>query len=295
MQKTAHKRKKTSAKKPSTHRKKNKKNKRFWKKRHLLLVFLLIGLFSIGFYYRTILGYYYSSYFRIKKEHSVLKNTPYETMRMERIISEHHDKVFGIDISHYQRKEDIEWDSMTIAGGAISIDFVVLRATMGNASTDKHFADFWMKAQKHGKIRGAYHFYRADEDPAQQAKNFIATVHLEADDLPPVLDIEKIPRRRSKEQLIADLKKWCNIIENHYGKKPIIYTYYYYYKDFLRGEFEGYPLWLANYNNVLQPSPTDHWDLWQFSEKGIVYGINTKVDLNVFNGSLQELKKFSNK
>ena len=82
-------------------------------------------------------------------------------------------------------------------------------------------------------------------------------------------------------------------MEDTYGEKPIIYTYYHYYKDYLRGEFDDYPLWLANYNDVLVPSEEDSWKMWQFTEKGIVKGINVKVDLNIYNGnswSFSELK-----
>jgi lysozyme len=59
-------------------------------------------------------------------------------------------------------------------------------------------------------------------------------------------------------------------MEDTYGEKPIIYTYYHYYKDYLKGEFDDYPLWLANYNDVPTPSPDDEWQFWQFSENGIV-------------------------
>lgn len=76
------------------------------------------------------------------------------------------------------------------------------------------------------------------------------------------------------------------MVEDHYGTKPIIYTYYHYYKDYLRQDFQDYPIWLANYNDVATPSEEDAWSFWQFSENGIVHGINTKVDLNVYNGGI---------
>jgi lysozyme len=231
-------------------------------------------------------------YFK-KSEHKTLVNSETETHRIHKIIEKYSDKTFGMDISHYQQKEDIEWDSLSIFNGAVSIDFVILRATMGNRSTDKHFDEFWKLAKKNGKIRGAYHFYRADEDPELQAKNFLKNVKLEIGDLPPVLDIEKIPRRKTKENLIKDLKIWCKTVEEKYGVKPIIYTYYDYYKNYLKGNFEDYSLWIANYNDVPEPSPNDDWKFWQFTENGIVYGINTKVDLNIFNGNLRDLKNLT--
>ncbi len=261
-------------------------------RREVLLLILIAALIGTGFYLKQTLTFYYAMYFN-KFEHKSLSNTEAEEQRINRIITGYNDKTFGIDMSHYQRKEDIAWDSLSIANRSIPIEFVILRATMGNRSADKHFDEFWQLAKKHKLIRGAYHFYRADEDPVRQANNFLENVKLEEGDLPPVLDIEKIPRRKSNAKLIEDLKVWCRIIEEAYGVKPIIYTYYHYHKDFLQGEFDDYPLWLANYNDVPQPTPTGNWDMWQFTENGIVYGINTKVDVNVYNGSLWSLKRLT--
>lgn len=283
---------KRSTSKKRTRKLHQKRKKNYLLKRYILLGILALALLFTGFYLKNKISFYYAMYFK-KFEHKTLKNSVSETARINRIIEQYNDKTFGIDISHYQRKEDISWDSLSIANGAIPIDFVVLRATMGNRSADKHFDEFWELAKKNNKIRGAYHFYRADEDPVLQANNFLENVKLESGDLPPVLDIEKIPKLKTKENLVEDLKIWCKIIEESCGKKPIIYTYYYYYKDYLKGEFEGYPIWLANYNDVPAPSPDDNWDLWQFTENGIVHGINTKVDIDIYNGSLWSLKRLT--
>jgi lysozyme len=51
--------------------------------------------------------------------------------------------------------------------------------------------------------------------------------------------------------------------------------------------------WLANYNDVPSPSPDDRWDFWQFTENGIVHGINTKVDLDIYNGNSWSLKRLT--
>ncbi len=268
------------------------RRKKFRFKRWMLLLILAVALLGTGFYLKQKVGFYYAMYFKSKARHK-LSNTLAEQNRINKIIADNAEKAFGMDISHYQRREDIQWDSLHIANGAIPMSFVILRATMGNRNADKHFGEFWELSKKHQLIRGAYHFYRADEDPVLQANNFLANVQLESGDLPPVLDIEKIPRRKSKEKLIADLKIWCRIVEDKYGEKPIIYTYYHYYKDYLRGEFPNYPLWLANYNEVPQPSPTDPWVMWQFTENGIVAGIDSKVDLNVFNGNLWSLQRLT--
>ncbi|MGZ5273008.1 MAG: glycoside hydrolase family 25 protein [Kaistella sp.] len=269
-----------------------KRRRHFLLRREILLLILAFALLGTGFYLKQKIAFYYAMYFD-KFEHKKLSNSEFEEERINRIIGEYADKTFGIDMSHYQRTEDIKWDSLSVGNRAIPIEFVVLRATMGNRSADRNFDEFWELAKKHKLVRGAYHFYRADEDPVRQANNFLENVKLEEGDLPPILDIEKIPRRKSNEKLIEDLKIWCRIVEERYGEKPIIYSYYHYHKDFLKGEFDDYPLWLANYNDVLVPSPDDPWRIWQFTEKGIVYGINTKVDVNVYNGSLWSLKRLT--
>lgn len=288
MQKKNKKRRKSPYKKKAT-----RKGKSSFRKRSIFILCIGFLVLCIGFYFRHSLRFYYKMYFSPTISNVSLSNSKYETARIQKIVEEYKDKTFGIDISHYQRKEDIHWEELSIANGAVSIDFVVLRATMGNRSKDQHFHYFWKQAKKHNKIRGAYHFYRANEDPVLQARNFLATVKLESGDLPPVLDIEKVPTNKTKEELVRDLKIWCSMVEKKYGKKPIIYTYYHYYKDYLRGDFSGYVLWLANYNDVLQPSLQDNWDFWQFTEKGIVNGIQTKVDVDIYNGSLSELKKLT--
>ena len=266
-----------------------KRRKNYFLRRYILLGILLLVLMGTGFYLKNKVAFYYAMYFK-KFEQRHLSNSEFETQRINKIIEKYNGKTFGIDLSHYQRKEDIKWDSLSVANGALPIEFVVLRATMGNKNADKNFNHFWEISKENNLIRGAYHFYRADEDPVFQANNFLENVKLESGDLPPILDIEKIPRRKTKEKLIEDLQTWCKIIEEKYGEKPIIYTYYHYYKDYLKGEFDDYPLWLANYNDVPQPSPDDDWDFWQFTENGIVHGVNTKVDINIYNGSLWSLK-----
>ena len=61
-----------------------------------------------------------------------------------------------------------------------------------------------------------------------------------------------------------------------------------------------YPLWLAQYPNQYVPGMEPSlprgwfkWTFWQYSEKGRINGINAGVELNLFNGALEELYKFA--
>jgi len=74
------------------------------------------------------------------------------------------------------------------------------------------------------------------------------------------------------------------MVEAHYGVKPIIYTYVNFYSNYLDGEFDDYPLWVAHYLEKDRPRITRPWLFWQHNERGRVNGILNPVDFNVFNG-----------
>lgn len=258
----------------------------------ILLIIMITALVGIGFYMKDAVAFYYAMHFKSKQFH-LLQNSKNEEKRINKIVSLYSDKTFGIDISHYQRKEDVNWDKLNIANGSIDIKFVLLRATMGKDGKDNHFDEYWKNAKQKNLVRGAYHFYRPKEDPILQANWFLKNVQLQDGDLLPVLDIEKLPSNKNMDQFRNDLKTWLTIVEKAYGKKPILYTYYYFYRDYLKDDFGDYPLWLANYNDVNVPSEDADWKFWQFTEKGIVSGINVKVDVNIFNGNMWQLDKFT--
>ena len=85
------------------------------------------------------------------------------------------------------------------------------------------------------------------------------------------------------------LRRWLQAIENHYKVKPIIYTGEKYYDDFLKEEFSDYLFWIANYN-FYREEIQDDWLFWQFTERAAVPGIEGNVDVNIYNGDLQQLQ-----
>ena len=145
-------------------------------------------------------------------------------------------------------------------------------------------------------------------DAKKQADYFIDYVKTLNDDgeLPPVLDLET-PDGQRKEKIIPAAKIWLDRVEAVFGKKPIIYSGQFFLQDFFSEVGGGppawakdYPLWLAQYPNQYVPGMQPFlprgwfkWTFWQYSEKGRVNGINANVDLDVFNGSLEDLYKFA--
>lgn len=209
----------------------------------------------------------------------------------ERVFSNYKSKVFGLDISHYQGR--IDWKQVKQFNNGVAVSFVFIRAAIGKDEEDQRFAVNWKNAKKRGIIRGAYHYYRPDENSIEQADNFISIVKLEKGDLPPVLDIEAVSSIQTVKSLKIGLKKWLKKVEKHFKIKPIIYTGDSYYKDFLNDTaFRKYTFWIANYNKIKQPKHRK-WKIWQFSKTGRIKGIDHDVDFNVFRGSLKELQKMT--
>lgn len=194
--------------------------------------------------------------------------------------------IHGIDVSKYQ--QIISWESVKeMKVKNVQLGFAFIKATEGIENTDPQFKRNWKKSKQAGVIRGAYHFFLATKDGRAQAENFISEVDLEKGDLPPVVDIEQT-YGVSTAILKKELKEWLDVVENHYGVKPIIYTGVDFYSRNLGKEFNSYPLWAAHYYQYTTPRIDRNWDFWQHSEEGRVNGILSKVDFNVFNGdSLQ--------
>lgn len=199
--------------------------------------------------------------------------------------------VHGIDISHYQG--NIDWAQLAMnQTGEYPIRFVFMKATEGGDLSDTTFLYNFERARQHEFIRGAYHFYVPKTDPLKQAEFFIRTVQLKTGDLPPVLDVE-VTGKKTKEELQEGVKTWLQTVESHYGVKPIIYASYKFKMKYLNDSlFNTYPYWIAHYY-VDSVRYEGKWDFWQHSDVGRVPGIKEGVDLNVFNGSLEELQRLT--
>ncbi|WP_345088989.1 GH25 family lysozyme [Flavobacterium chungnamense] len=264
-------------------RKRAIKKKQIFFSLKFIIISLLIILFSFGIYhYRNAILYYFSF-----KTDKVLKEDKVAQARIYQILKAHKELSFGFDVSQYQG--EIDWEQIDSVENKFPLHFVLIRATAGNNKEDSEFDDNWKAAKKHHFIRGAYHYYRPNENSIEQAENFIKTVTLQKGDLPPVLDIEQLPKEQSIDSLKVGLKRWLKKIDAHYKIKPIIYTGEKYYEDFLKEEFKGYTFWVANYNFFVENIKED-WLFWQFTEKAVIKGINEKVDLNIYNGTPKMLE-----
>lgn len=201
--------------------------------------------------------------------------------------------VQGIDVSHYQG--DINWELLSGQG----IDFAFIKATEGSGLVDEQFKDNWENAGKTKMYVGAYHFFSFDSDAKTQAQLYIDTVGELSGKLPPAADVEYYGDKRmhppDTDQVVSQLSEFLNILEQHYGVKPIIYTTYPVYKSYIKGRFEDYPLWIRN---VYYPPDVDmkgKWWFWQYSDTAVLDGYSGKeksIDRNVWRGTSEELEEW---
>ncbi|HMK06842.1 MAG TPA: glycoside hydrolase family 25 protein [Flavobacterium sp.] len=237
------------------------------------------------YHYRVGLTYYFG--LNVKRTVETAESKHLSDVRNFQLLNKYRDKVVGFDVSEYQGK--IKWEKVGLIEKTFPIGFVFIRATVGSDKIDLRFKDNWISSKKKKIIRGAYHYYRPNENSREQAENFIKTVKLEKGDMPPVLDIERLPENQSLDSLKAGLKRWLEIVDAHYKVKPIIYTGEKYYNEFLKDEFSEYTFWIANYN-FFEENIKDEWLFWQFTQKASIPGLHCIVDLNIYNGTPKMLQ-----
>ena len=197
-------------------------------------------------------------------------------------------KTCGIDVSHYQG--EIDWEK--VAGE--DIGFVFIKASEGTDLADTLFKRHWEGAGEAGILRGAYHFFRPGRDAEAQARQFLAvTEGLEAE-LPPVLDVE-VRDKQSAAVVRAGVREWMEVVEEAVGRKPILYTMPKFADSYLGEDLGGYPLWVVDLRSGMprMPKAWDGWVFRQYSHTGRLKGIKGDVDLDCFNGDLEELLRFS--
>jgi lysozyme len=197
--------------------------------------------------------------------------------------------VIGVDVSHHQGT--IDWPTLAADG----IAFAYIKATEGGNFRDGNFALNWSGAARIGLPRGAYHFFTLCKSGADQARNFIATVPLDAQALPPVVDAESMGPCSSGTPIAdvpQELEAFLAALAGHYGRRPLIYTTAEFHDAYLQGQFPNDRFWIRSL--VFPPLwRYRQWILWQYHDRGQRRGVQGPVDLNAFRGSPQDFVAFA--
>lgn len=179
----------------------------------------------------------------------------------------------GIDVSSHQG--EINWVKVTAND---DIRFAYIKATEGATYQSRHYSYNIRQARENGLMVGSYHYLTSSSYIRDQFKNFISLMSSEQQDLIPMIDIEE-RATWSRSQLIDSLSLMAELLEQHFKKKPMIYSTMDFYNQNLSPQFNKYPLYIGRYSGS---KPEISWEgdytVWQFSENGIVAGINAYVD-----------------
>ncbi len=199
--------------------------------------------------------------------------------------------LLGIDVSSYQGV--IDWPAVKASG----VVFAYIRASDGMTYPDTTFAANWANARTAGVLRGAYQFFREDEDPVAEADFFLTMMGpLEPDDLPPVIDVETADGQ-SQSDVVVNIGKWLDEVQTGSGRKPMVYAGLYSWPTLTGGTsaYADYSLWVPQYGPTCPtlPSPWTNWAFFQYSDNVATPGIPAGgVDGDTFNGDMNALEAF---
>ena len=202
----------------------------------------------------------------------------------------------GIDVSKYQG--NIDWYKVKQDG----IDFTIIRAgyrgygSAGTLVTDPYFSTNIKNALKNNLEVGVYFFTQAiNEQEALQEANYVLNLVKNYNITYPIaIDTEDVSNavgradNLTKENRTKIIKAFCKRVKEA-GYQPMIYANKWWINEQLDiNQLSEYKIWLAHYTGASQndpfSKPSDYqgkYDIWQYTDKGIVNGITGYTDMNI--------------
>ncbi len=203
----------------------------------------------------------------------------------------------GHDVSSHQK--NVNWPKAKSKGAT----FVYVKATESHTYRNPYYGQQYHGARNAGLVRGAYHFALPHKSWGRtQAAYFVRNGggwRADGWTLPPALDIEYNPYGKhkcyglSKARMVSWIKSFSDEVKRRTGRRPVIYTNYNWWKVCTGNSSafaSNHALWLARYGSTAGALPKGwkFWTFWQYDNGGSLPG-----DQNLFNGSLNQLKKFA--
>ena len=193
----------------------------------------------------------------------------------------------GVDVSAFQG--NINWSKVRASG----IEFAIIRLGYRGYGSGKLVEDEYAKqnlsgAKAAGLKIGAYFFSQAlnTKEVDEEIQFMLKILGDKSLDMPIILDWE-IPAEDARTAGKMDARSLTDIqlhfcqVMTEKGYKPMVYFNWHQSENlYYLSELEDYPFWLALYQDRM----TYPWrvEMWQYSDKGTVPGINGPVDLNVY-------------
>lgn len=193
--------------------------------------------------------------------------------------------VLGIDVSKWQK--EIDWDKVKNEG----VDFAIIRcgyrgSVTGSLVEDPYFEQNIKGAQAAGIKVGVYFFTQAvnEVEAVEEASMVISLVRDYELQYPVFIDTEGAGGNGRADSLnveerTAVCEAFCTTVKNA-GLEAGVYASRNWYNNKLTANtLESHAIWLAEYRSV--PLYQGYYQMWQYTSKGKINGINGNVDLNV--------------
>jgi len=186
----------------------------------------------------------------------------------------------GIDVSHQQGH--IDW----IKVARDDVAFAYLKASEGVDVVDSHFKENSHAAEDAGIKVGAYHLFTFCHSGKNQAAVFLQVAGKQKQKFLPAVYLEfagNCARQPSPSELKIELDSFVHMVEETRAKPVVIYVTaeaFHAYQDVLPHR----PIWLRSLSD--EPGQ-NNWALWQYDSAGRVAGIEGRVGLNLFCGSME--------
>lgn len=191
----------------------------------------------------------------------------------------------GIDVSKWQG--EIDWEKVKDDG----VEFVIIRCgyrgyTEGTLIEDPMFAQNIKGATAAGLKVGVYFFTQAvNEVEAVEEASMVVSLIRDYDlDYPVFIDTESAGGNGRADHLDAETRTlvcdaFCSTIQNAGYKSGVYASRNWYNERVNAAELEDYVIWLAEYRSV--PLYKGYYQMWQYTSKGQIDGIEGNVDLNL--------------
>ena len=190
----------------------------------------------------------------------------------------------GIDVSKWNG--NIDWNAVKNSG----VSYAIIRCGYRGSSTgalieDPKFRSNIKGAKAAGLKVGVYFFSQAvnEVEAVEEASMALSLASGYGLNYPIFLDVESSGGRGdgiSKETRTAVCKAFCSTVQNSGVSAGIYANKTWFTEKINTGSLTGYKIWLAQYASTPTYTAT-RYDMWQYSSKGKVSGINGNVDMNI--------------
>lgn len=191
----------------------------------------------------------------------------------------------GIDVSKWNG--DVDWDKVKNAG----IEFAIVRAGYRGSVTGSLVEDPYFRANMRGAAAsgmpvGVYFFTQAvnEVEAVEEASAVLQLIREYKLEYPIFIDTEGAGGNGRADGLDVETRTlvceaFCRTIENA-GYEAGVYGSRNWYNQHLQADkLEKYCIWLAEYRSA--PIYQGYYQMWQYTSKGSVDGIEGNVDMNV--------------